>query len=301
MTKQTVPAMKEFDARTVQAPLQGLFRNMDCELARRLKKATELRDTEGERRSSLFLIMLRFTKNSYEAASFICSTMDETPKRKKEFALVLPPIGRQLLDLLFTLVFMMDDFPARSMDYERSGYRQAREEYDKFFARFGTHPMWQAHFQNLQGWLPTMERYLSITAEQRIKPTKIDRWHAPYRLMKKATKSKAFMEFLETWIYGETSAQAHLNAAGLLSVAMFLVPDFVSKVEPQIPLDRNLNLFTFRHFSRALATVLGIASEIENFSKLGSRQALVSLWVTLGGYAEEAKDMYTHRYQAMLT
>jgi len=150
--------LKEFDARTVQAPLQGLFRNMDCELVRKLKKAIASRDAEGERKFSLFLLMLRFTNNSYEAMSSLCSSMDDAPKGKKTFALMLAPTNRRLLDLLVTLVFMADDFPTRSMAYERSGHRQAREEYDKFFIRFGTHPMWQAHFLSLQGWLPTVAR-----------------------------------------------------------------------------------------------------------------------------------------------
>jgi len=41
--------------------------------------------------------MLRITKNSYEAVSFLLSSTDEDPKRKKEFVLVLPPTNRQLL------------------------------------------------------------------------------------------------------------------------------------------------------------------------------------------------------------
>lgn len=301
MTQQDVPPLTEFDARTVQAPLQGLFRNMDCEIVRRLQKATASRDTESERRFSLFLVMLRFTRNSYEATSFLCSSMDDTPKRKKEFVLMLPPANRQLLDLLFTLVFMMDDFPVRSMGYERAGYRQAREEYDKFFTRFGAHPAWQAHFLSLQGWLPTMEKYLSITAEQKANPARIPYWRAPYKLMKTSTKSRAFLEFLEKWLYGETSAQAHLNAAGLMSVGAFLLPEFASEEERKILIGRNLEQYKSRHFSRNLATVLAIASEIENFCQLGNREALVRMWVTLGANAEEAKDVYTFRYQAMLS
>jgi hypothetical protein len=293
--------VKEFDARTVQAPLQGLFRNMDCELARRLKKANVSRDREGERALSLFLIMLRFTRNSYEATSFLCSSVEDSPKRKKEFVLMLPPANRQLLDLLFTLVFMMDDFPTRSMAYELSGYRQAREEHEKYFRRFGTHPMWQSHFLSLQGWLPTMEKYLLITPEQKANPATIPYWRAPYRLMKQATKSQPFMEYLEKWLYGETSAQTHLNPAGLFSVGVFLLPEFAPEEERNISIDRSLEQYTFRHFSRNLTTVLAIASEIENFCQLGNREALVRMWVTLGAHAEEAKDVYVQRYQAMLS
>jgi hypothetical protein len=273
---------------------------MDGELVRRLKQAMASHDSEAERRLSLFLLMLRFTKNSYEAASFLCSDTDDSPKRKKEFVLILPPTNRQLLDLLFTLVFMTDDFPKRSMDYELSGYRQAREVYDKFHERFGTHPKWQPHFDDLRQLQRTMEKYLSITAEQKVDLTLLPRWYAPYRLMKKASKSQPFMEFLEKWLYGETSAQAHLNAAGLFAVGGFLLSEFAPEDERKIITDRNLEKYKFRHFSRTIATVLAIASEIANFCQLDNRKTLAQLWVMLAGYAEEADDVYKLRYQAML-
>jgi hypothetical protein len=298
---QPDPPLIEFDARTVQPPLQGLFRNMDCELVRRMKKAIASRDTQAERTLTLFLLMVPFTKNSNEAMSFLCSSEDDQPKRKKEFALLLPPANRQLLDLLFTLVFMLDDFPTRSMNYERCGYRQAREEYDKFFTKYGTHPMWQAHFLTLQGWLPTMEIYLSIKAEQKAKPASIPYWRGPYKLMKTPIRSQAFLEFLEKWIYGETSAQAHLNPLGLFSVGAVLLSEFAPEVERQKVVDQLLDQFLFRHFSRNLTTVLEIASEIENFCQLGNREALARMWVTFGLHADEAKEVYTQRYQAMLS
>lgn len=300
MTQQNVPPLEVFDARIVQAPIQGLLRNMDSELVRLLKQAMTSLDSEAERRLSLFLIMLRFTKNSYEAASFLCSDADDTPKRKREFVLILPPTNRQLLDLLFTLVFMLDDFPTRSMAYELSGYRQAREEYDKFHARYGAHPKWQAHFLTLREWLPTMERYLTITPEQKANPALIKYWRAPYKLMQTVTASQPFMEFLEKWLYGETSAQAHLNAAGLFTVGGFLISEFAPEDERKTIAERNFEKYKFRHFSRSLITVLAIASEIDNFCQLRNRDTLSHLWVLLGGYAEEADDVYKLRYQAML-
>jgi hypothetical protein len=300
MIQQDATPLEEFDARIVQAPLQGLLRNIDSELARRMKQAQASGNKESERILSLLLTMLRFTRNSYEAVSFLCSTMDEAPKRKKEFVIVLPPANRQLLDLLFTLVFMMDEFPTRSLAYERSGYRQAREECDKYFAKYGTHPKWQTHFRTLQEILTTMEQYLSITPEQKVTPALIPYWRAPYRLMKTATKSQPFMEFLEKWLYGETSAQAHLNAAGLLSVGGFLLSEFAPENERREIEQRSLPRFTFRHFSRTLITVLAIASEIDTYCCLNNREVLVRLWVLLGGYAEEAEDVYKQRYQVML-
>lgn len=258
------------------------------------------RNREAERRLSLLLTMLRITKNSYEAVSFLLSSTDESPKRKKEFALVVPPTNRQLLDLLFTLVFMMDDFEKRSMDYELASYRQAREEYDKFRTRYGAHPKWQLRFQDLERWLKTMEEYLAITPEQNANPGAIPYWYAPYRLMKTATSSQPFMRFLEKWLYGETSAQAHLNPGGLFSMGAFVLSDFAPQDEAKDIKYRELERFTFRHFSRTLITVLAIASEIDNFCQLNNRETLARLWVLLGGYAEEADDVYKERYQARL-
>ncbi|PYU24117.1 MAG: hypothetical protein DMG30_09565, partial [Acidobacteria bacterium] len=239
------PPLEEFDARIVQTPLQGLLRNMDQELARRLRQSMASRNREPERQGSLLLTMLRITKNSYEAVSFLLSSTDEDPKRKKEFVLVLPPTNRQLLDLLFTLVFMTDDFEKRSMAYELSSYRQARELFEKFHARYGQDPKWQSHFQELREWLGTIEKYLGITPEQKANPAIIPYWYAPYRLMNTATKSRPFMQFLEKWLYGETSAQAHLNPSGLFSMGAFLISEFGPENERATVKVRNLERFTF--------------------------------------------------------
>lgn len=288
-----------FDARVVQAPLQGLLRNIDSELVRLVRKAMSPHDAEAERKYSLFLLAIRFTKNSYEAVNFLLSDSDDSPKRKREFVLILPPSNRQLLDLLFSLVFMLDDFETRSMTYELSGYRQAREAYDRFYSRFGTDPSWQTYFGELMDLQRTMEKYLPITPEQKATPSLIPYWRAPYKLMRIETQSQPFLRFLEQWLYGETSAQAHLNAAGLFTVGGFLMTDFAAEREAM--LERRLESYRFRHFTRMLTTVLAIASEVDVFCKLNNREALTRMWVVLGGYVAEATDIYKMRYQSMLT
>jgi hypothetical protein len=300
MAEQNREPLEIFDARLVQAPLQGLLRNMDSDLVQLLRRSMSPRDSEAERKYSLFLMLIRFTKNSYEAASFLCSDADYSAKRKREFVLLLPPTNRQLLDLLFTLVFMLDDFQARSMAFELAGYRQAREVYDSFHERFGTDPKWQTHFIELRDLQQTMETYLSITPQQKANPASIPYWRAPYKLMQTPTRSQSFMEFLERWLYGETSAQAHLNAAGLFAVAGFIMTDFAPEAERKIISDRNLEKYRFRHFSRMLTTVLAIVTEIDVFCQLNNRETLARLWVVLAGYAAEADDVYKLRYQAML-
>jgi len=122
--------------------------------------------------------MLRFTKNSYKAVCFLLA--GDSPKREDRFAIVIAPINRQILDLLFTLVYMMDDFDARSLEYELSGYKNLREQYDKFHKRFGADPKWQQWLENQQATQKLMERYLPITQEQKSNPTSIDYWRSPF-------------------------------------------------------------------------------------------------------------------------
>jgi len=109
------------------------------------------------------------------------------------------------------------------------------------------------------------------------------------------------MEYLEKWLYGETSAQAHLNAAGLFSIGAFLISELAPEFEREEMSSRNFEKFKFRHFVRTLVTVLAIASEVDTFCQLDNREGLTRVWVTLGGYSEEADNIYKLRYQAMLT
>jgi hypothetical protein len=301
MPESKMPPLREFDARLVQAPLQGLFRNSDSELARRFRTAMASHDREAERTLSFFLILTRFAKISYESVSFLISSADDGSKRKREFVLVLPPINRQLMDMLFNLVYITDDFTRRSREFELYGYRQAREQYDRVYERFGSLPNWRQHFEDQQGFLKLMETYLSITDAQKADPAGTIRyWVNPARLIKRPSKSQAFLKFFNTWFYSETSAQAHLNPAGLFSVAMFLIAEFAPNDMRENVEGRAMEQFMFRHFSRTLILVLAILSEIDSFCHLDNSAELVRVWGLLNGYAEEANDVYMERYQGLL-
>jgi hypothetical protein len=301
MAKRKLAPLVDFNAQLVQKPLQGLLFNIDREMERNLKQAQRVGDRETERRLSLLLIMVRLTVNSYQAICFLVTNTEEHPKRKKEFALVIPPANRQLFDLLFTLVFMFDDFPIRSNAYELSGYRQFREMYDRFHQRFAKNPKWKQWLKDQRETRRMLERYLAIPIALKRNPQKIPYWRSPFRLKQIRTKSQSFMMFLDKWLYGEISAQAHLNAAGLYEVGMFMLvgtapDDMRSHIE-----NRVIHQYTFRQFTRTLITVLGIATEISTFCKLSNRVELAHLWGLLGGYVEEAKDVYEERYRAMLS
>jgi len=108
----------------VQKPLNGLLTNLSREVARTLKRAIEARNPEAERHWSLLFMMLRLAASCYKSVCFLLISARDDPKVFSRRALAIPPIKRQIMDAPFSLVYMTDDFPARSLEYEVSGYRQ---------------------------------------------------------------------------------------------------------------------------------------------------------------------------------
>jgi hypothetical protein len=236
------------------------------------------------------------------SASFLISAADDNPSRKKEFVSVLPPINRQLMDMLFNIVYITDDFPTCSLDYELYGYRQAREQYDQVYARFGSLPNWQRHFEEQREFLKRMEQDLPLTDAQKADPSKTIRyWAGPAKLIRRPSKSQPFLKFFNAWFYSEASAQAHLNPAGLFSVAMFLISEFAPDAMKTNVESVFFEQFKFKHFSRTLILVLAILSEIDSFCGLGNHEDLGRVWGILEGHTEEAGDVYEQRYREMLT
>jgi hypothetical protein len=299
MVRPKLKPLTKFEAKVVQKPLNGLLFNIDRELEKKLRQSQRERDIDGERVTSLFLMMLRFTVNSYETVRFLNTKDDGSHLRKDRFALAVPPINRQILDLLFTLVYMLDDFEPRSGAYELSGYRNQREELAKFQKRFGDDAVWADWLRSRKSLCSTLEEYLRISPEQKREPQKIKRWPTPSRIIQKATPSKAFLEFLHTWLYDDTSAQAHLTAGGLFSVGMFVVSDLLPEPQRQLVEDRVILQYQFVNVSRTFAIVLAIASEINCFFNLGHGEAVRRIWTLLGGYSEESKDLYERRYKGL--
>ena len=118
------------------------------------------------------------------------------------------------MDLWFTLVYIMDDFEVRSLQYETYAFRQLREHVDSYKARYLADPDWQNWFQDMEGLSELMKSQLPLSAEQIADPKTILSWPHPHALTEKPTKSQGFLKFLHELIYGDTSIEAHLPSNG---------------------------------------------------------------------------------------
>ena len=103
--------------------------------------------------------------------------------------MVVPAINRQLLDLLFSLVYMLDDLSARSLQYQRAGWRELDQEYRMFKTQFSKDPEWRQHFKNVKGVLDGMIRQFGITETECKNPTRVPFWKHPFELKDEQTES----------------------------------------------------------------------------------------------------------------
>jgi hypothetical protein len=113
--------LRRFDFGLVLERMDGALINGDRDLQRLVKRAEAMKDAKNARKLMLFVVLMRFAKNSFMSVRYLCADTPDDSKRKLNFALAVPTINRQLLDLLFSVVYMFDDINVRSDEYERAG------------------------------------------------------------------------------------------------------------------------------------------------------------------------------------
>ena len=295
---QVSKPLRAFDYNLVAPRMDGLLFNVDRHLQRLKREHSNVPTID--RCISLLNVLLRFARNSYNAVRYLTARAPEDPARRPTYALVIPAINRQLLDLLFSLVYMLDDFETRSLQYQRAGWRESLDEYQKHKTHFSADPAWSQHFINLESNLKMMVTQFEITEQQQRNPKSVPYWKHPFELAKERTASRPFLRYLDKWLYGDTSAQAHLSFGGLINVAAFLVSDMIGGQLEQFAEDRLLPQYHFMHFSRTAIVTLAIATEIDVHYKLSYRDDALYLWGVFGDYVVEAKEMFGHRYKKLL-
>jgi hypothetical protein len=293
--------LRKFDFGLILPKLSGLRFNLDREIQRLSDQSVGRGDTDAERCLSLLKILLRFAWNSFEAVLYLAGDVPEDYRRKPNYVLVVPSINRQLLDVLFSLAYMFEDFRARSLAYQRAGWRDLYEEREVFKETFGDDPDWKNHLQLLENMLFDMVPRYKITEEEQKTPTLINYWPHPYKLIKRIDREKiacgAFLKYLEKWLYKDTSAQAHMTFGGVFKIALFLVAKDVGEDAVKVVNDRPMKIYRFEQISRTALSFLAIATEIDTYCRLGNHEVINYISSIFGDYAVEAKEMWEIRYR----
>ena len=298
-TREARPPLKPFDFNLVRARLDGLLFNVNRGLEKRLNVARSHADKVSAHELLLMMAFIRLAANSYNALRYLVAEEPQDANRKPHFVLVIPPVNRQLLDLLFTLVYMFDDFRPRSRAYRRATWRELSEESHKVSTAHRNDPEWKPHFKNIKVAKDAVIAGAGITPEEQKRPSMIPYWKHPEELSEEKTPSRPFLRWLFKWLYADTSAQAHLSANGLFMTAPFILLDLLGENRKLAERDE-YHSYRFHQFSRTILIVLAVATEIDSHFKLGCENDASYLWGIIQGYVIEGKNMYDQRYDALL-
>ena len=293
--KRLVKPLMEFQFPLIGEKVRGLLINIDRDLERLSGDMTQV-DLLGNH-AHLLNQFVRFATNSYESVLYFAGDTPDDPRRKANYAISIPPINRQLLDLLFTMVYLLDEFTPRVREYMRSGWREIFEERHQIMTTFSADPQYRQHAKNLENLLDDLGRGLCLTDEEKKNPRDFPYWPHPDQIQDRPSSSKAFLRHLNKWFYHDTSAQSHLTFGGLLKVSMFLLADRIEEGDRFVIQNRYFQQFRGQQLSRTLMITLAIATEADAYCRLRNKETIKYVWPILSETFVEAKELWDLRYR----
>lgn len=295
--KGPLKPLKNFDYKIIGEKVWGLLINIDRDLRR--KSGVLARPDLLENYAHLLDIFVRCAMNSYEAVLYFAGDVPEDPRRKANFVIAVPPINRQLLDLLFTIVYLLDDFSPRVRHYMRAGWRELSEEQHQMRTTFSKNPDYRAHIRNIDEMLKDLGKSLELTEAEKKNPSSMPYWPNPDKLQGLQSESRSFLRHLNKWFYHDTSAQSHLTFGGLLKISFFFLAEVIGGESQAIIEKRFLQQFRGQQMSRTLMITLAVATEADAYCRLENKEVIRFIWAVLADSFVEARELWDLRYRGL--
>lgn len=243
------------------------------------------------------LVAIKAATNTYEAIRYLAADIPEDASRRLEFGLVVSPLARSLADLLFTIVFMREDLPPRCDKFHRGGWRELKEDYDRYCATYGALPEWQNWLGQYKAALEANRQTCGISEAEASNTKLLPYWPTPPQMLKErelSDENRTLLQFLNDWLYRGLSADAHMSSAGIIRRHGFLLLTDAEGRERILAKLKSDGVFT------ATTLVLAICTEINNLCRYGREEKLSYLWRIITEYWGEAKDLFDRRYRKLL-
>lgn len=317
---ENLPELTAFDYSKVQRPIEGLFRNTKEDLLRKIAPFP----LHEQQQHFLLYLFIRIAQVLYNAVVSIIADQPPEPARNLKYALILPSINRQLIDLYVTLLYILDDFLPRVRQYQQSGWKDLKKHVESDIGQHGNDPVWAEHIHSQQSALESTAIAYDVTPEQQASWESIPWWDTPNRIKKKLdqkatshaktpetapslTESEtAILHVINEW-WGGTSQIAHMAFSGVLEIAPHLMPtDIMGDAYNPALEEYKLRSFTFEHFQRTALLAFSVLTEVNLFMKLDNLDAIRSIWKTfiistaMTPAPSEATEIYRTRYRELL-
>jgi len=291
-------APPDIDASVITVPLDQAMTALQNKIER--EWPAKYTDTLGAR--EIVLLNVGTTDVTSRSIRYLCAEKPVDPSRAPEYCLSAPPLNRTILDNLFSMIFVLEDLPARSLWYHKAAWREQRLELDRYRAEYGTLPNWQEWLKNLTVLCEFGVRLFNLSPEEVANPKSIPSWPnagamATYQVSPSLPESpnRRFMRYLNDWFYADLSQQSHLGGQGIMKRSSPLLHDPRS---PERAATLNKNRRTW--IGQALTLTLALASEVESYFQFGMRAQFSYLWGVTAPVIVVAQEMYDKRYADLL-
>jgi hypothetical protein len=248
-----------------------------------------------------FLGTIRVCAYTYFTVRWVCADKPKDPSRKLEYCLSLPPCLRTILDSLFNVLFVLEEFPERLVWYQKSGWREEKERLDRYLTTYGSLPEWQDWLKTYKNHVERGKQLFGIAKAEEANLKAIKYWPNPgkmpkYRNGKSVPTTREFMVYVNDWFYRDLSAESHMSARGLMVRGGPLMKLTGSDH------DYGPWLSQFKGIQLGMALVLSLVliSEIEVFFNFGLRPRVRYLWTILNEHIPFSKEIFKARYEGLL-
>ncbi|UCG91736.1 MAG: hypothetical protein JSV97_11785 [candidate division WOR-3 bacterium] len=258
----------------------------------------QIKDKNWRGMSRVILLTLVYVaKNTYRSILFLCDMVSKDPARKIEYSLSAIPLLRVIMEEVFTVAFISENLEERIKQYCKAGWRETKEEYDRFLACYGKDKNWISWFNKYKEHLNETTGLFGITSAEAANPKKnILSWPTPGQMKKHVDSSvlKDFMQYLQDWYYKQFSQAVHLTYPGLAVMGSHFLPTYADKSEDIVKKLRSDCAF------HSITLILAYFSEIEHILKFQHKKELKYLWTIVSEYWGIAQELYDKRYQNLL-
>lgn len=261
----------------------------------------------------VLLQLVRLAITTYKTVGFICSDVNDGADRDRRLALSTPPLNRTILEIIGSVLYLLEDLPRHTDLFFRAAWRDDYEMLIKYRERYGGRPRWDSYIDQRSKGLAKLEAKLGITETEKKNLDRVLRWPTLGKILRRLrndyphSNALPYLEFLDDWLYRELSTQSHLEPRGLGEMGLhFLGMEDLKAISGydrdgiRERLDQKLQEFRTTQVWTAITLVLALASEIELHFGYGLKQRLLIVWALVNAHNEISQEVYKERYEALL-
>jgi Family of unknown function (DUF5677) len=300
--------MDTFNYGEVQSEFHKLLNSVDTQLKYNLPN--EVKEIIGG--SEAIQLYFKNAKTLYTTIIFICSDSDNCCKKSPYYSLTTPQLNRTLLEILFSFVYLLADFPTHSKMFYQAVLREKEEKIQADKRNYSDQTEWQEYFRKQEAELAKLKeqfKVFDLTTEEKTKLGDIanNSNHFPKvgNIVKRLNQTDSvvkFLKYIQDLVYRELSSKTHLEPSGLIDLSIFyLNPNPFIYPNSFKSLEEELRDFKTKQVWISIGLIMCICSEIELNFEFKLKIELIKLWEKfIEGGNDFIKEVYEKRYKDLL-